>query len=123
MLDKNALVQFAQSLLDAWNRHDIVAILDHYSDEIEVTNPLFNMLLGTPDGVLRGKAAIRPLWADVLRQIPHLRFKLHDVYLGVDSFAMHYQGIFERNVIEVLRFDDKGKVASSVNYLMSLDLP
>ncbi|GFK94378.1 hypothetical protein NNJEOMEG_02222 [Fundidesulfovibrio magnetotacticus] len=123
MLDKNTVRQFAQSLVDAWNRHDLAAIMSHYAEDVVFTNPLILLLVGKPDGVLRGRETIRPYWADVLRNIPHLHFKVHDVYPGVNGFAVHYQGIFERETIEVFTLDDKGKIASSTMFLENLNMP
>ena len=123
MHDKSRVREIAQGLVDAWNRHDLVGILSHYHEDVTATNPLFCLLLGKEDGVLCGKAAIKPYWANVLEQMPHLRFKLHDVYLGVDSFVIHYQGIFERDVVEVFKLDSAGKIVATESYLESLDMP
>ena len=123
MLDKRTARAIAESLVEAWNRHDLEDILTHYHCDVVVTNPLFCVLLGIEDGVIRGRDSLKPFWAKVLQQLPHLRFKLLDVYVGVDNFVVHYVGMFEKNVVEVFTVNNDGKVVTTVTYLDSLELP
>ncbi|MBI4806759.1 MAG: nuclear transport factor 2 family protein [Desulfovibrio sp.] len=123
MLDKSQVREIAQSLVDDWNKHDLVSILKHYHEDVQATNPIFCLLLGKEDGVLCGKATLTPYWAKALEQMPHLHIKIHNVYLGVDSFVIHYQGIFERDVVEVFKLDSAGKIVATTSFLESLDMP
>lgn len=47
--------QFAKTWIQAWNSHDMNAILNHYSEDIEITTPMIKMALGEGDGSLKGK--------------------------------------------------------------------
>ncbi|HNH23245.1 MAG TPA: nuclear transport factor 2 family protein, partial [Ferruginibacter sp.] len=53
---------FAQAWINSWNSHDLADILDHYSDDIEVTTPMIKMALGIETGSLKGKAAVGEYW-------------------------------------------------------------
>ena len=123
MLDRHAALKITESLIEAWNRHDLASILAHYHGDVVVTNPMFCVLLGIPDGVLRGRDALKPYWCKVLQQLPHLRFKLLDVYLGVDNFVIHYEGMFEKKTVEIFTVDANNKIVSTITYLDSLELP
>jgi len=123
MLDKDRLREIARKLIEAWNSHDIVRILELYDDDFQATNPLFHMLLGQPGGVMRGKCVMRPYWSNMLGQLPHMRFKLLDVYLGVDSFVIRYEGVFEREIVEVFKLNSCGRVVETISYFDSLEMP
>ncbi|WP_431277520.1 nuclear transport factor 2 family protein [Leifsonia poae] len=98
---------FAQSWLDAWNSHDIEAVLEHFADDATFSSPVARELLGG-SGVLQGKGAIRGYWEEGLRRIPDLRFELVDVYTGVDVIVINYRNQRGGLVCEVLVFDTGG---------------
>jgi ketosteroid isomerase-like protein len=84
--------QFAAAWRDAWNRHDLDAVLAHYADDFTMSSPLIAQLAGEPSGRLSGKSAVGAYWATALQGMPDLRFTLIDVFVGVDSLLLHYQG-------------------------------
>ncbi len=92
MLDPDFAHRFAAEWIDAWNRHDLDAILAHYADDLTMSSPLIAQLAGEPSGRLRGKSAVGAYWSEALRRLPDLRFTLIDVFVGVDSLLLHYQG-------------------------------
>ncbi|MEA3219547.1 nuclear transport factor 2 family protein [Immundisolibacter sp.] len=92
MLDPDFAHRFAAEWIDAWNRHDLDAILAHYADDLTMSSPLIAQLAGEPSGRLRGKPAVGAYWATALQRMPDLRFTLIDVFVGVDSLLLHYQG-------------------------------
>jgi len=123
MLEKPQAEAIAQQLIDAWNSRDIVAIMSRYREDVEVTSPMFLRILGIPDGTLRGRESLRPFWLKLLAQLPHLRFKLHEVYVGVDGFSMHMQSLFERDSVVMVRVDEQGLIRRMDNFLVNLELP
>jgi ketosteroid isomerase-like protein len=84
--------RFAAEWIDAWNRHDLDAILAHYADDFEMRSPLIARFAGEPSGRLAGKAAVGAYWATALQRLPDLRFELLGLYCGADSLLLHYQG-------------------------------
>jgi ketosteroid isomerase-like protein len=58
---------FARSWLDAWNRHDISAVLAHFADDATFASPLAMRIVEGSDGRIRGKRALRDYWAEALR--------------------------------------------------------
>jgi ketosteroid isomerase-like protein len=100
---------FAADWIDAWNRHDLDAILAHYADDFEMRSPYIVQIAGEPSGVLRGKAAVGAYWAAALARMPDLRFTLIDTFGGVDSLIIHYQGA-RGPAAEVFEFGPDGRV-------------
>lgn len=48
--------QIGQEWSDAWNLHDLNAILSHYADDVEFTSPFGVKLLGNPNGTAGKKS-------------------------------------------------------------------
>jgi ketosteroid isomerase-like protein len=92
MIDPAFAHRFAVEWIDAWNRHDLDAILAHYADDFEMRSPLIAQFAGEPSGRLSGKPAVGAYWATALQRMPDLRFTLLDVLVGVDSLLLHYRG-------------------------------
>ena len=112
MIDANFASHFAADWIDAWNRHDLAAILAHYADDFEMRSPYIAQIVGEPSGVLRGKPAVGAYWAAALVRMPDLRFALIDTFVGVDSLLLHYQGA-RGPAAEVFEFGPDGLVISA----------
>lgn len=105
MLDESWARAFAQEWIDAWNAHDMQRILCHYSDDFEMSSPLIVERLGRPQGILKGKEALRAYWQPSLTADPPLEFELMDVLVGIDSVTLYYNNVGRRIVAETLIFD------------------
>ncbi len=66
--------------------------------------------LGLDVSSLRGKDKVGGYWASALKKIPDLHFELVEVAEGVDSIALYYQSVMNKMTIEVMFFDQEGKV-------------
>ena len=109
-IDHTFADNFAGQWLSAWNDHDIERILDHYTDDFEMSSPVVVQITGNLEGKLQGKAAIRAYWSKALAHYPNLRFTPICTLLGVNSIAIHYLGATGKLVIEVFSFDEGGMV-------------
>lgn len=101
---------FAQDWIDAWNRHDLDAILSHYDDDIAFTSPFVIQIFGEPSGTLRGKAALRDYFGKALSRFPDLKFELIRELRGVDSVVLHYHSVKNLLAAEVMTFGAGSKV-------------
>ncbi|MDR0481057.1 MAG: nuclear transport factor 2 family protein [Gallionellaceae bacterium] len=110
MLNAKQAEQFAQSWIDAWNRHDLAAILAHYHDDFEMYSPYIATVAGVPDGVLRGKNAVAGYWQQALDKYPDLHFTLDHVLMGVESFMLVYRSVGGRMAAEVFYPDAQGRI-------------
>jgi len=101
----------ARDWIDAFNRHDLDAVLAHYADDIEFTSPAVIEVLGEPSGTVRGKQALRDYFAKGLAKYPNLGFELLEVLTGVDSVSMLYRSLHRgRLATEVMTLDAEGLV-------------
>lgn len=100
---------FANLWINSWNSHNLEDILSHYADDIEITTPMIKTFTSGED-TLKGKEAVREYWGRALEKVPDLHFKLYDVTYGINSVALYYQSIMNKKAIEVMFFNDEGKV-------------
>jgi ketosteroid isomerase-like protein len=103
--------QFAQTWVDAWNSHDLEDILSHYSEDIEITTPMIAMATGGKESSLQGKEAVRGYWKKALEKFPDLHFELIRSTAGVDSVALFYKSIMDKHAVEVMFFNEEGKIS------------
>src|SRR5260370_21372938 len=100
-----------------WNVHNLDLIMGHYEDEIELTSPVAAQLLGTPDGRVAGKAALRKYFQRGLETYPELQFHLEDVLWGVNSVVLYYTNQKGTRTAALMELSTSGKVARAVaNY-------
>ncbi len=102
--------RFAEEWFESWNSHDLDRILSHYSDNVEITTPMIKVATGIETGTLKGKRNIREYWETALKKVPDLHFELKEITEGVESVAIYYQSVFGKMAIEVMFFDDAGKI-------------
>ena len=108
---------FVRSWLEAWNAHDLEAVLAHFTQDATFTSPLAARILEGSDGVVHGKAALRGYWREGLSRIPDLRFDLVGIYLGVDTIVINYRNQNGGLVSEVLKFEGPLVVEGHGTYL------
>lgn len=104
---------FAQEWTDAWNRHELEAILWHYADNVVFTSPFVLRLVGDPSGTLRGKMALRGYFGQALGAYRDLRFVLLDVYATVDGLIVVYESVNDLVGAEAMRLGPDGKVVEA----------
>lgn len=108
---------FAKSWIDAWNRHDLAAVLAHYHDDFEMHSPYIATVSGVAAGVLRGKAAVGAYWQKALSTYSDLHFELRHVLVGTDSFMLVYRSIGGRLAAEVFHPGANGLIVrASAHY-------
>jgi ketosteroid isomerase-like protein len=101
--------EFAEEWIASWNSHDLERILEHYTEDFEMSSPLIVQIIGEPASTLKGKAAIRAYWAKALARIPDLHFDLTEVLVGASSLVIQYRGPCGPSA-EAFWFDAQNKV-------------
>jgi ketosteroid isomerase-like protein len=109
-MDHEEGVRLGQGWVEDWNRHDLDAVMARLSDDIEFSSPHIPVIAGEPNGVLRGKPAVRAYWARALELLPDLHFDLVDVTVGHDAVAVRYTNERGNTSTEVLLVDGDGLV-------------
>lgn len=117
MISQTDAVAFARDWIDAWNAHDLDAILSHYSEDVVLTSPVAARLLNDPSGTVRGKTALRSYFQRGLEAYPNLRFELLEVMSGLSSVVLVYVNQKGTKTAEFMELDENGKVVRVVaNY-------
>lgn len=111
--------KFAKDWITVWNSHDLGAIMNHYTDDIEITTPMIKLAAGIESGSLKGKAAVREYWQKALNKIPDLHFELVAVTQGVDSVALYYKSVMNKMAVEVMFLNDAGKAYKMIAHYTS----
>jgi predicted ester cyclase len=116
-LTEDLALELAGDWVAAWNAHDLERILEHYSDEVELTSPVAARLLGVADGKVSGKAALRAYFQRGLEAYPELHFQLEKVFAGLNSVVLVYANQNGTQTAEYMELSPAGKVVRVVaNY-------
>ncbi len=110
MITEELAAEFGRDWLDAWNRHDLDAILAHYDDAIVFCSPFVAKLAGEPSGVLRGRDRLRDYFAQALKKYPDLRFTEMRALAGVESITLTYRSVTGLYAAEVMALGAAGRV-------------
>lgn len=102
--------EFALEWIAAWNSHDLDRVLSHYTEDVEVTSPLVETVLGPGRTTVRGKTALREYWGAALAKYPELHFQLFRAYAGPRSLVLHYQSVQGLVGAECLELDGAGLI-------------
>jgi ketosteroid isomerase-like protein len=97
--------QFADDWVQAWNSHDVEAVLAHFHDDVVFSSPIAARVLPDSLGVVRGKDALRHYWTTALELLPDLHFDVIGVYRGESTLVINYRNHRGELVNEVLTFD------------------
>jgi ketosteroid isomerase-like protein len=112
-------VAFSKQRVEAWNAHDVEAVLGHFHDDVLFTSPVAATVLPETAGVVRGKPALRRYWTQALQRIANLRFVVEAVYQGVDTVVIVYRNQDGGLVSEVLRFSGDVVVEGHGTYIVA----
>ena len=120
MITHTQAERFGKDWIDAWNSHDLDAIMEHYADNVEFWSPLIVKRLGDASGLITDKVRLRAYFAHGLESIPNLHFTLLQVLPGVDSVTIYYRNQSGAEVAEVTVLDaDNRAVSVRAHYSLS----
>lgn len=114
MIDTAFAERFAHEWVEAWNSHDLEAVLSHYSDDFEMSSPFIIAFSPESGGTLRGKEVVGAYWVAALEKFSDLHFVLDSVFVGADSIALTYTSVLDKKAVEVFFFDTRGKIFKAV---------
>ena len=109
-MDQQRAQHFAEQWYSAWNAHDLTAILDHYTDDVEMVSPLVSGLTGTDASTIAGKEALRAYFAARLEKYPALHFEPIQLLVGVESLVLQYRSVGGNLAAEVIFLDSHDKI-------------
>lgn len=112
-MQQSEALAFANQWATEWSRRDVMAVLDHFADEVRFTSPLADKVVGTSTVV--GKAALADYWQLALTQIKSLAFAVDFVLFDpqTQQLAIVYISQTETRTVratEIMQFGDNGKI-------------
>jgi ketosteroid isomerase-like protein len=112
-MNRDEVDQFVAEWIEAWNRRDFDAVLEHFAEEVEFVSPTAAAVVGNAG--VRGKDALRDYWRAALGRIGSLTFTLvRALYdAGTRELAIVYAREIDGNrdrACELLTFDASGLV-------------
>jgi ketosteroid isomerase-like protein len=111
---------FSKQWVNAWNAHDVEAVLGHFHEDVVFTSPVAATVLPETAGIVHGKPALRRYWTQALQRVPDLRFVVEGVYQGIDTVVIMYRNQDDRLVNEVLKFNDDKVIEGHGTYLVPM---
>jgi hypothetical protein len=113
MISRERAEELAYGWIDAFNRHDLDAVMAHYTDDVQFTSPSVIELAREPTGTLHGKDALRASFEKAIAAYPELGFELVHVLTGIQSVTLVYRSLHrERLGAEVMQLDAQGRIAA-----------
>lgn len=103
---------------DAFNRHDLEALLSFYDDQAEHFSPKLKTKLPETNGFIQGKDALRAWWKDSFERLPNLHYQVQKLTANDERIFMEYLRKVESEsdmmVGEVLEIQGEKIIASRV---------
>ena len=80
----------ARAWLDAFNAHDVAALVALYADDCTHTSPKIRTLHPETGGKIVGKAALTKWWADAIERLPQLRYEATAIVADAQRVIIEY---------------------------------
>jgi hypothetical protein len=89
-MSSSSLVAVAQAWLDAFNAHDVDALVALYDDDCTHTSPKIRALHPDTGGKLVGKPALARWWREANARLPSLRYQATAIVAGETTVIIEY---------------------------------
>jgi SnoaL-like domain/Rho termination factor, N-terminal domain len=106
--------EHATRWLEAWNAHDLEAIVGCYAEDVEYAAPA--VVAGREDRRLRGREALREHFARGLELAPNLTVTEESLLVGPGGFAILYRREDGHRAVEAVELNDSGLVTQARVY-------
>ncbi|PWV56158.1 nuclear transport factor 2 family protein [Chitinophaga sp. S165] len=116
MISREQALQFADEWVAAWNTHNLDAVLEHYTEDFEMSSPFILQMGISPDGRLKGKENVRNYWEKALTKYPDLHFELHEVLSCMNTVIIYYTSVNGKKAAEFFTFGEDGKVLLAMGH-------
>ena len=110
ILSDQQLREAGRQWVEAWNRRDLEAVLEHYAEDVEICSPRAVELVGRADGRVVGKDKLREYFSTGLGRIPNLHLELIEVLIGVGAMTVVYRRENGALVTDCSELNDEGKI-------------
>lgn len=106
------MLQRAQAWIGAWNRKDLDAVMEHFTDDATFTSPRALELTGS--AVIRGRDGLRAYWRIAMQRVDKFEFRLDRALWDDEAreLVVVYTSVRDgaaRRACEIMRFDADGR--------------
>ncbi len=112
-LSADQALAHATAWIDAFNRHDLDAVMGFYAADVQIKSPLVTRAFHIEDGVLKGKNAVRSFFT-LGTGNPALHFTLQSVLVGADALTVLYKNHQGMLVTDCSELNADGKIVRMV---------
>jgi len=109
MITTETAKQFALDWINSWNSHNISSIMEHYANDINFYSPFIPLLKFNDTGIITNKEQLKEYFNIGLKAYPDLTFKLHNVFIGIDTVVIYYTSVSGRIASEVFELNENAK--------------
>lgn len=102
--------------MNAWNSHDLEAVLLHYTEDFEMSSPFIQQMGIAPSGTLKGKENVAAYWRKAMGKYPDLHFELHEVFSCVHTIIIYYDSVAGKKAAEFFELNAEGKVFRAMGH-------
>ncbi len=117
-MDASQNEKIALKWFEAFNTHDLEALLSLYDDNARHFSPKLKIRRPETNGLVIGKDALRDWWRDAFDRLPSLQYNVTTLTANADRVFMEYirkvNGEGDMLVAEVLEVKNGSIVASRV---------
>lgn len=117
-MDASQNEKIALKWFEAFNTHDLEALLSLYDDNARHFSPKLKIRRPETNGLVVGKDALRDWWRDAFDRLPSLQYNVTTLTANADRVFMEYvrkvDGEEDMLVAEVLEVKNGAIVASRV---------
>ena len=83
-------ISIANDWFDAFNRHDLEALLALYDEQAAHYSPKLKIHQPETDGYIKGKAQLRAWWQDAFTRLPQLHYQVLQIMHNEESIFFEY---------------------------------
>ncbi len=107
---------FADEWIKSWNKKDIAAIMNHYTDGVIFSSPFIIRNKINTSGTIKGKDNLKKYFEKALAATPDLHFDLEHIMIGIKSITLIYVRIQTLLASETMILDYEGKVIEGLSH-------
>lgn len=89
-MKSESLKQIAHKWFDAFNKHDLEALLNLYDENAEHYSPKLKDRKPETKGYIKSKDQLRTWWADAFKRLPSLKYEIIKLTASDDQVFMEY---------------------------------
>ncbi|MES2761897.1 MAG: nuclear transport factor 2 family protein [Bacteroidota bacterium] len=100
---------FALEWIKSWNSHNINSIIELYTNDINFYSPFIQLLKFNDTGIITNKEQLKEYFNIGLKSYPDLNFKLHNVFVGINTVVIYYTSVNGHMASEVFELNENAK--------------